>query len=465
MNDAVCDRLIQWIDKHADILRKANDAIWEFAEIAGEERKSSAYLREVLEQWGFRICPGADGLPTSFIAEWGEGGPVLGMLAEYDALAGLSQERSTTRRPLQDGAAGHACGHCTLGAGVLMAAITMKEMMREEKIPGTIRFYGCPAEETVEGKVMMSRDGLFDDCDVALSWHPNDVSYVWARKSYALHGMKFTFHGRSAHAGLDPWNGRSALDGVELMNVGANYLREHLPPTCRLHYTITEGGTAPNIVPDRAQVWYVLRAPERALVEDMKRRLEKIAEGAALMTETTVETQFMAGCYDFLPNRTLADEILKHMRRIGAPKWTENDYKTAKELYEQVPPSNIENTYRDFSLCEEDVTAGLVNGIFDGYFNVCPMGASTDLGDVSWQLPVGCFSYASAVFGAPGHSWFYTAGSGLGIGATGAIAAAKVLALTGRALLTDETLLKKAREEHRANTRGVTYTCPLEKKA
>lgn len=318
MKETILSRISGWIDENSAILADANNAIWEFAETAFNEKCSSAYLKQVLEQYGFRILPGAAGVPTSFVAEWGCGKPVIGLISEYDALDGLSQDRCTERRPVRDGAPGHACGHCTLGAAVLGAALSLKTVMEQDGLPGTLRFYGCPAEETVEGKVLMSRDRLFDDCDAALSWHPNDISYVWARKSVALRSMKFTFSGKTAHAGLDPWNGRSALDAVELMNVGANYLREHVQPSCRIQYVITDGGKAPNIVPDRAQVWYTLRAPESALVDDMHQRLVNIAKGAALMTQTQCEEAFVSGCYAFLPNMTLAENILAHMREVGA---------------------------------------------------------------------------------------------------------------------------------------------------
>ncbi len=461
MKESIRSKLMDRVEENGAILDAANNAIWEFAETALTEERSSAYLKQVLAQNGFRIHPGAEGVPTSFIAEWGAGTPVIGLAAEYDALAGLSQERSTTCRPLRSGAPGHACGHCTLGAAVLGAAISLKEIMEREGQSGTLRFYGCPAEETLEGKVLMSRDHLFDDCDAALSWHPNDISYVWARKSVALRGMKFTFHGRSAHAGLDPWNGRSALDAVELMNVGANYLREHVQPSCRIQYVITDGGEAPNIVPARAEVWYALRAPERALVDELHGRLVNIAKGAALMTETEYDEAFVSGCYDFLPNMTLAKVILGHMREVGAPAWTDDDRAFARELYRQIPESSKESTFLNFSLADGDVTDGLVNGIYDGYYRNGAMGASTDLGDVSWQIPVGCFSYASTVVGAPGHSWFYTAACGTGIGARGARAAAKVLALTGWDLLTDAELLAKAKREHTENTKDRPYVCPL----
>ena len=460
------DNMKEWIfslaDAAAPAIGAANDALWEFAEPALEEVQSSRYLKAVLKEHGFRILPGAKGVPTSFVAEYGSGSPVIGLIAEYDALAGMSQDKIPLCRSYREGAPGHACGHCTLGAAVLGAALVLKDCMRRQSLPGTLRFYGCPAEETVEGKVLMSRDRLFDGCDAALSWHPNDVSYVWARKSVALTSMRYTFHGASAHAGLDPWNGRSALDAVELMNVGANYMREHIQPSCRLHYTITDGGKAPNIVPDRAQVWYVMRGPDRRAVEEVRLRLGKVAQGAALMTGTGWEEEYISGCYDFLPNMTLARLLLSKMREVGAPRWTPEDRAFACELSRQIPQRCLEETRASFELKDSDMTDGLANGISDGVYHGGSLGASTDLGDVSWQIPVGCFSFASTVVGAPGHSWFYTAACGAGPGARGAQAAAKVLALSGYELLTDAGLREQAKQEHISALGGARYICPLE---
>lgn len=462
MIDSKNKAIMDWIEDNSSILERTNAALWEYAETAFEEKQSSEYLKKELKDYGFRIFPGAKRVPTSFVAEWGSGKPVIGLLAEYDALPGLSQERSTECKPHEIGAPGHACGHCTLGTAVLGAALALKVCMEENHTPGTIRFYGCPAEETVEGKVFMSRDHLFDDCDAALSWHPNDVSYVWARKSIALYGMKYTFQGTSAHAGLDPWNGRSAADAVELMNIGANYLREHIPPSCRIQYVITDGGTAPNTVPDHAQVWYILRAPDSQILKDLHKRVTNLAKGAALMTETTFKESFVSGCYDFLPNTTLSHVILKHFHDVGTPKWTQEDLAFADELYRKVPKANIDSTCDSFHVDPEDAPHGLVKGFFDGLYNKGIMGASTDLGDVSWQIPVGCFSYAATVLGAPGHSWFYTATCGTGIGVRGACAAAKVLALTGWDLLNDQELLLSVKEEHQRHTAERKYACPLE---
>lgn len=450
-----------WIDEHTSIIDAANDSLWDFAEVALQETQSCAYLQNELKRGGFSILKGAADTPTSFVAQWGSGSPCIGFLAEYDALQGLSQDKVPVCKPVKEGAPGHACGHCTLGAAMLGAVLALKAQMEQEKLPGTIRFYGCPAEESLEGKVRMSRDHLFDDCDIALSCHPNDISYVWARKSVSLISLAYTFLGRPSHAGLDPWNGRSALDAVELMNVGANYLREHIPPTWRMHYIITDGGAAPNIVPEKAEVWYMLRADDREQAEQLQQRLGRIAQGAALMTDTRVEEKFLAGCYNYLPNTVLAEMLLDCLKSVGSPPWTEEDRAFAKALSQEINLASKQAAIRQFSLNDEDVQDGLATKVCENCYQAGILGASTDVGDVSWQLPVGCFSFASTVVGAPGHSWFYTSACGSGIGHRGAHAAAKVLALAGYRLLTEPALMQAAKAEHQTNLQGKQYHCPL----
>lgn len=457
------DRIEELVESNHELIDNVNDQIWEFAEVALKEYRSCEFLKETLAQSGFSIKAGAEDVPTSFIAEWGEGKPCIGFLAEYDALEGLSQKKGATEKQAIEGRdAGHACGHNSIAASMVGAVVALKSLIEETGLHGMIRFYGCPAEETVQGKVFMSRDGLFDDCDVAFSDHPNDTSYVWARKSVALLSKKFTFHGKAAHAGIDPWNGRSALDAVELMNVAANYLREHIPPAWRLQYVITDGGRVPNTVPERAQVWYAMRAGDHDQIEELHSRLSQIAVNAAGMTGTTVEEEYVSGCYDFLPNMTLAEMILSCMREYGAPRWLDEDHSFAKELYKSMPKGNIKSTYENFSMTEKDESDGLVNTIYDGYYRNGSLGAATDVGDVSWQIPVGCFSFASTVVGAPGHSWYYTAAASSGIGHRGTQNASKILALAAYRILTEPALLKKAKQEHADNTKECKYVCPLD---
>ena len=450
------------IEKKADLVAQVADEIWSFAELSLQEEQSADLYCRVLEQEGFKVERGICNIPTAFSAFYGSGRPIIGLLAEYDALSGLSQKGgSLTREELVSGGCGHGCGHNLLGAGAMAAALGVKAYLEAAKIPGTVVLYGCPGEEGGAAKAFMARDGLWYGLDAALTWHPDDANEVLTGSSNSCIQTQYHFTGVAAHAAGDPDRGRSALDAVELMNVGANYLREHVQPSCRIQYVITDGGKAPNIVPDRAQVWYTLRAPESALVDDMHQRLVNIAKGAALMTQTQCEEAFVSGCYAFLPNMTLAENILAHMREVGAPGWTDSDRAFAGELYRQVPEDCKESSFVNYSLKDGDVTDGLVNGIYDGFYRNGAMGASTDLGDVSWQIPVGCFSGASTVVGAPGHSWFYTAACGSGIGARAACAAAKVLALTGWDLLTDAELLRRVRNEHEKSTEKRPYVCPM----
>lgn len=455
--DAIC----RWVEDHTALLDDVNDFIWRCAEPALQEIQSSAHLREVLEKNGFTILPGAVDTPTSFVAQWGAGSPCIGFLAEYDALQGLSQDAVPFQKPLQEGAAGHACGHCAISAALLGAALALKARMEEEGRSGTLRFYGCPAEESLIGKVRMSRDHLFDGCDAAFSCHPNDVSYVWARPSVSLLNLRYNFQGTPAHAGLDPWNGRSALDAVELMNVGANYLREHVPTTCSIQYVITDGGAAPNIVPAHAQVWYMLRAENRTQAEELRRRLHQIAEGAALMTETQMEERFCGGCYAFAPNSVLCDLLQSCMEAVGAPAWTDEDRAFARELSRPLPAGADAAALRQFSLSESDGADGLACAVCPAPYREGIMGASTDVGDVSHQIPVGCVSFAATVLGAPGHSYYYTAACGSGIGHRGVHCAAKIVGLAAYRLLTDPDLLRSAADAHQAVVHNDAYRCPL----
>lgn len=447
MTKEIKEFIQQWLEDNSVVVSEACGKIWDFAETGLEEFRSSEYLKETLKANDFTIEAGSRDMPTSFAATWGSGEPCIGFLAEYDALDGMSQKHSSAKEPITIGAPGHACGHNTIASSMVGAVLALQAAICRENIPGTIVFYGCPAEEDLVGKVRMVREHLFERCDILLSCHPNDISYVWARKSVALKSVKFNFFGVSAHAGLDPYNGRSALDAVELMNVGANYLREHLPPGSKLHYVICNGGDKPNIVPDQAQVWYVVRASNRETVDDVYRRLLKVAQGAALMTETTFEEHPLSSCCDYLPNQVLAQTILEYMHEVGVPEWETADKKFASELFRQIPKENFTRALNQFSFSTDDVEDGLAKRIYDGFYDKEPMGASTDVGDVSWQVPTGAFSFQATVVGAPGHSWFYTASCGSSLGEKGSLIAAKILALTACRLLTDTEVTKAAKAE------------------
>ncbi|HEU5087876.1 MAG TPA: amidohydrolase, partial [Roseiflexaceae bacterium] len=290
------DLVLEYLDQHDEKLSYLAREIWQRPEIALQETFASNLLAGEIEAAGFRVRRNVGQMPTAFVAEWGSGAPIIGILGEYDALPGLSQAMSTERNALEQGGAGHGCGHNLFGVASFGAAVAIKEAMQANNLPGTVRFYGCPAEETLVGKTFMAREGVFDDLDAAIAWHPGDTNTVWASSSLAMNSFKVNFYGVASHAAVDPHNGRSALDGVMLMDIGVNYLREHIIPEARIHSVITSGGQAPNVVPAYAQVWYFVRAPRRDQVEEIYQRVLKIAEGAALMSDTTHEIDFVTGC-------------------------------------------------------------------------------------------------------------------------------------------------------------------------
>jgi aminobenzoyl-glutamate utilization protein B len=314
-----------WIDAHEKALNSLNRAIWDAAEVGLEERRSSAELIRFLEQHGFRIEKGVAGMPTAFVASYGSGSPVIALLAEYDALPGMSQRTEPERKPLVEGGSGHACGHSVFGTASVAAAAAAREAMEKNGLRGTLRLYGTPAEETGIGKSYMVKEGLFRDCDAALHWHPGDKNAVSFSLCKAVISVKYTFEGLPAHASLSPQDGRSALDGVELMNIGANYLREHVKEDARIHYVITDGGGQPNVVPPRAQAWYYLRSNTHKDAEQLFQRMEKIAKGAALMTETSVKITIESDSHELLPNRPLSEAIQRNLDLIGPPAFTEEE--------------------------------------------------------------------------------------------------------------------------------------------
>ncbi len=450
------------VRQRADWATALSDRIWELAEVGLQEHQSSALLAEELAKAGFEVTSGVADMPTAFVATYGSGKPVVAILGEYDALPGLSQKAVPRREPLREGAPGHGCGHNLLGVAGVAAAIALKEEMESSGLGGTVRYYGCPAEETLVGKVFMVRDGLFDDVDAALTWHPAALNSVWAASSLANNSAKFRFYGRSAHAAANPDMGRSALDAVEIMNVGANYLREHVVEKARIHYVITRGGGEPNVVPAEAEVWYYVRAPKREQVEEIYQRLLLCAKGAAIMTETEYDVEFLAGCYQYLPNRVLGKLLHQNLRKVGAPPFDEADRQFARQLRETFAPGQQEAAVSRFKeLAEELRGKDLHDGVLPLRESDEVMPGSTDVGDVSWVVPTAQFATACTVIGAAGHSWQMTATSGMSIGHKGMLTAAEVLALTVRDLLTRPEVLAEAREEFRRATEGSPYRCPL----
>lgn len=457
--------ILKLVDDNAQDLIRIADAIWDYSELGFRETQSAKIQADYLEEQGFTVTRGAGGIPTAFVAQWGEGRPYIGFLGEYDALAGVSQEVSPERKPRVAGGPGHGCGHNLLGTAAMGAALALKQALNEMKLPGTVRYYGCPAEELLAGKVYMAREGLFDDLDVAITWHPGSMNTVRLSSGTALNSAKFQFFGKTAHAAGDPHNGRSALDAVELMNVGANYLREHVIKDATIHYVITSGGDQPNVVPAFAEVWYFVRAPRRDQVEHIYERLVNVAKGAALMTETTFEIDFLTGCYNVLLNEVLADVMWDCLQKVGPPAFDDKDIEFGKKLAGTFDKAQMENMYKSLHFQEfPELRQQVIHtSLLPPRGKNSSGGGSTDVGDVSWIVPTVQMSAATVPIGCPGHSWQYCASAGSSIGHKGMIMAAKTMALCGLELVENPGLIEKAWEEFREKTKDSPYKCPFPK--
>ena len=455
-----------------DRLTRVSDKIWSFGETRFEEFKSSRILIDLLKKEGFRIETDAAGLPTGFTASYGEGTPVIALLGEYDALSGLSQKSGVSRKePVEAGGSGHGCGHHLLGTAAAAAAIAVKRSMEELDLEGTVRFYGCPAEEGGSGKTYMVRSGLFDDVDAALTWHPLDYNGILSIRSLANYQVSFRFHGQSSHAAASPHLGRSALDAVELMNVGVNYLREHIIPEARIHYAVLNtGGISPNVVQPEGEVLYMIRAPRVSLVEEIYQRVCNVARGAALMTDTQVEIVFDKACSDCLPNRTLEESLYRNFLKAGVPPYSEADKSVARE---------IQTT---FSLMEKNNSLDMVSQVLGGEESdqlktlaereFCdllipykgksfPLPGSTDVGDVSWVVPTAQIGTACFAFGTPNHSWQMVSQGMSGAAHKGMLTAGKVMAMTALDLMENTELLKCAADDLENLKKGQEYICPI----
>jgi len=457
------EKTIKWIDEKKDYFAEISDKIWEYAELSFQEYKSSALLADELEKEGFVVERGVAGIPTAFVASYGSGRPVLGIMGEYDALPELSQKAVPYRDPVEEGAPGHGCGHNIHGTSGMAAAMAVKQAMQEEKIPGTIKFFGCPGEESLDGKVFMVREGLFKEVEAVLSHHPAFYNLAMQRNTNALNSVKFHFYGKAAHAGAFPADGRSASDAVELMNVGVNYMREHILQEARIHYVIEEAGHAPNVIPPYARSWYYVRAPERDQVDQIYKWLLDIAKGADLMAQTTHKVEFLTGCYNTLPNKGLSNLVTKNMRKIGAPEYSEKELAWATELNKSIPPEKKKESLLWFKRPDwEKLTNVLIDrSIPDPWDEGIYRGGSTDVGDVSWNVPTQEFSTSVAILGSPGHSWQFTAACGMGIGHKSLIFAAKTMTSSILDLFENPELLKEVREEFLKQTEGKKYQSPL----
>ena len=457
---------IKWVRANRDLLIDVSDQIWQFAELGLEEFKSSKLLIKTLNEAGFSVSSNVADMPTAFYADYGKGKPVIGILGEYDALPGLSQKATPFKEVLTKGAPGHGCGHNLLGVGSLGAVLAVKDAIDLGNIKGTIRYYGCPAEETFNAKGYMIREGLFDDVDIATTWHPENLNKLNLRSSLAMNSVVFKFHGRTAHAAADPQNGRSALDAVELMNIGANFMREHMISDAKLHYVITHGGDVPNVVPAEAEVYYFVRAPQRHQVEELYARLINIAKGATLMTETTMEIDFLSGMYNTMYTKVVGDVISDSMKKVGAPRFNKEDITFAKELKKSIPKNSLEKYYKfippDMMEFGKAILSQPLNKII-----IPPIGkgkadlGSTDVADVSWKVPLGEFEIACEIIGSPGHSWQNVATSGMSIGHKGMLTAAKILAVSALEFLQNPNLVENALKEHEYLHKDKPYKSPL----
>jgi aminobenzoyl-glutamate utilization protein B len=418
--------------KYADY-KKIALQIWDHAEVGFKETKSSALLQQTLKENGFTVQTGVADIPTAFVASYGSGKPVIGILAEFDALPGLSQEAVPDKKPVAGKDAGHACGHHLFGTASVASAIAIKKLIADKKFTGTVRVYGCPAEEGGSGKVYMVRAGLFTDVDAVIHWHPADLNAVTMISALANKSAKFRFHGVAAHASRAPEKGRSALDGVEAMNHMVNMMREHIPQEARIHYVITNGGRAPNVVPDFAEVYYYIRHPKKDVVKEIFERLVKAANGAALGTETTVDHEIIGGTHDLLLNKTLGEVMQKNLEKTGGVTYTAEETAFGKKIQSSldfaVPAIQ---TAADIRPLKQQPDAG---------------GISTDVGDVSYAVPTVGLSAATWIPGTPAHSWQAVACGGTEIGTKGMMVAAKTMALTAIDLFTDKSFIEKAKEE------------------
>jgi len=437
---------LAWVDAAMPELAELNDEIWRAAEVAMEEYHSADALASYVERAGFKVERGVAGLPTAFVGIYGSGQPVIGFLAEYDALPGLSQEAVTAKQPASEGSPGHGCGHNIFGVASVASAVAVKDAMARHNIPGTLKVFGCPAEETVEGKVFMARAGVFDGLSLCIQWHPSAENSVSLESSNALNQFEVEFFGQTAHAAGDPWHGRSALDGIELTDIGLNFLREHLQPTARLHYVILEGGGAPNVVPDHARAWYYVRDIDRESVEKDYERVLKVIDGAAKMTDTTYKIHFKSGVHETLANRAGGEVVYANLLLVGAPAFTEEEQAFARDIQKNVgvEEKGLSTKVEPFSLPEKSWGSG-----------------STDVAEVSWLTPTTSLGVAFTPQGTPGHHWSAVACGGMSIGHKCLAVAAKVMAASCLDFLAQPETIQKMREEWTARKKGREYKSPL----
>ncbi|MDR2246915.1 MAG: amidohydrolase [Treponema sp.] len=465
-------RIAGLIDKKAAVFTALNDKVWECAEIRFGLRNSADAICEALEGEGFTIERGIAGMAHAFIASWGKGAPEIGILGEYDALPGLSQQAGLPeKKPVIPGGNGHGCGHSALGAGSAAAAVGIRDYMREQGLPGTVRYYDCPAEESGSGKAYLARSGVFTGLDAALTWHPMMENSVWTMSSLANYQIFFSFKGRSAHAAAAPENGRSALDAAELMSVGVNYLREHIIPEGRIHYAYTDvGGGLPNVVQASSELLYFIRAPKPAQVQGIFERVCDIAKGAALMTGTTMSLRWDSATANYLVNDTLGKAMHANMTALGPVTWAKGELDVARSFQAALDegtgkniPAAVARYFPRAARAELEAMAAkpILDDIVPYQETDRVLPGSTDVGDVSWQVPTAQVFTACYPQGTVSHSWQLTACGKSSLVHKGLIQAAKIIALTAADILENPRLVADAKAEHLRRLSGESYRCPI----
>lgn len=474
MTESCKKQAIACIDRNAGIFTGVSDRIWDMPELSLHEHRAAALYCDTLRQAGFEVTEGICGIATAFAASYGRGRPVIGILAEYDALSGLSQAAGAEKpQPLIPGGAGHGCGHNLLGAGSLAAAFAVKEYLQTSGAEGTVVLYGCPGEEGGAAKAFMARDGLWRGLDAALAWHPSDVNEVRTGTNNSSIQVLYKFHGRPAHAAADPENGRSALDAVTLMNVGVQFLREHMSADCRVHYAVMDtGGVSPNVVQAEAAVLYMVRASSVGSALALVSRVDDIAKGAALMTGTEQERVFIDGTAELIPNYALEHLLYENLQYVGVPTHTPEELEFAAALRRSYEVTAAPGTGPAFDRAiaaevearTQGLSAAVCDFILPEYHGEGFMPGSTDVGDVSWQTPAAQLGVVCFPFGAPGHSWQNVSCGRTSLAHKGMLCAGKVLACTAIDIFADPDKLTAARVEfERRASRG--YTCPIESDA
>lgn len=423
---------IETIETKFDELTELSDKIWSYEEVAFKENRSSKALADYAEEQGFQVKRGVAGIPTAFTAEYGSGQPVIGILGEFDALPGLSQKTVPTKDPQNPGGAGHGCGHNLFGVASMGAATAIKELIEQGKLKGTVRFYGTPAEEKFFGKLWLVREGLFEDVDIVMDWHPGAETKAEVQAGLALVDFLVEYSGQAAHASADPWNGRSASDALELYTTGINYYREHVKPTVRMHYDIQNAGEVVNVVPDYSRIWTRIRDTKRDGVVSVWKQVEKIAEGAALMADVDYKITLISGIHEVLVNRTGAAALQKNLESLGSIDYTEGEQEFARKIQEATGKEQV-GAVSEIEPLEETLEH--------------PMGGSTDVGDVSYVVPTVRLRATTAPKGTPWHSWAVVACSGMSIGHKGMVYASKAMAMTMIDFFEDEKLRKEMKAE------------------